>query len=86
MPQPRRQRRVSGSGLSAMMRRSSSGSCEGDDLNAALAAALDADAALADELSGLTGSAWPSLGIEGQVQAAVPITGTGRDVDVHDNG
>ena len=73
---------ASGSGLSAMMRRSSAGTCEGEDLNAALAAALDSDAALKSSLSGLTGGAWPQIGLEGQTQPAVAITGTGRDVNV----
>ena len=73
---------ASGGSLNAMLRRSSAGSCEGEDLNATLAAALDADATLRSELTGLTGLEWPIIGLEEQQQEVVAITGTGRDVNV----
>ncbi len=73
---------ASGGGLSAMMRRGGSGSCEGEDLNARLAAAIDADARLRAELSGLTGADWPAIGLDGRTQPGVPVSGTGRDVNV----
>ncbi|MDG1482999.1 MAG: hypothetical protein P8R54_25635 [Myxococcota bacterium] len=73
---------ASGGGVTAMMRRGSSGSCEGTDLNADIAAAIDADATLKSDLVGLTDAPWPESGIEASTQAAIPLTGSGRDVNV----
>lgn len=67
------------SGIAAMMRRPS---CEGEDLNPALAAALDADAALAARLDEITGRAWPEVRLEPSPQEVVPISGTARSIQL----
>ena len=70
------------SGMSAMLHRGSTGSCEGDDLNAVLAAAIDADPTLRSELAALHGQPWPEVGLSPQPQAVVPLTGTARYVQL----
>lgn len=49
--------------------------CTGDNLNAAIAAALDADAELAGALPGIVGRTWPNLGLE---PVAVDAVGNGQ--------
>ena len=48
--------------------------CQGDDLNAAVAAAIDADAELKAALPGIVGRPWPSLGVTPQ---PLPTIGDG---------
>ena len=55
-------------------------SCAGEDMNGALAAALDADPGLAKELASIAAVPWPEVGISPQQQAPVALTGTQRFV------
>jgi len=49
--------------------------CQGDDLNATLAAAIDADATLQQELPGIVGRPWPELGAD---PVELPVVGDGE--------
>lgn len=64
--------------------RSASASCEGESLNAALAAHIDADAALNAAVDEILAIAWPDLGIEPAEQAVVELTGTEGYVQLHE--
>ncbi len=66
------------SGVAAMVGRTQ---CTGMDLNPALAAALDKDAALARELAEIAVVEWPGLTSFSAPQAPVALTGTARWVD-----
>lgn len=50
-------------------------SCTGEDLNGAIAAAMDADPTLRQDLAKISASAWPTVALSPQAQAAVPLTG-----------
>jgi len=52
--------------------------CEGEDLNAALAKAIDADAALKAGLDEIMSRAWPSVSVQPAPQPVVALTGTTR--------
>ncbi|MEZ4320115.1 MAG: hypothetical protein R3F61_21730 [Myxococcota bacterium] len=45
--------------------------CQGDDLNAALAASMDADPTLASDLAGVLARPWPALGLDAEPVAPV---------------
>jgi len=45
--------------------------CQGENLNAQVAAAIDADAELATALPGIVGRSWPNLGLEPQAMDAI---------------
>lgn len=64
-----------GGGVQAMMGRSRS--CEGKDLNAALARAIDQDAQLQAEVAEINAVPWPEVEIQGAEQPVVPLTGSG---------
>lgn len=55
--------------------------CVGEDLNGALAKALDADARLKSELAGIAAVEWPSVTLPSAKQPVVALTGTTRWVD-----
>ena len=76
------------SGLGAMMgpNRSagrSGGNCEGEDLNARLGKALDADAGLRKAAEEIAAIPWPGVGAEPHSEAPVSLTGTATWVDAH---
>jgi len=50
--------------------------CEGENLNAAIADAMDADPALKADVDEMISLEWPQVNLEGGEQAAVPLTGT----------
>jgi hypothetical protein len=50
-------------------------SCSGDDLNVAIAKAIDADPVLQKAVADLNGAAWPDLAATPAAQPVVPITG-----------
>ncbi|MEZ4241771.1 MAG: hypothetical protein R3F59_37605, partial [Myxococcota bacterium] len=56
--------------------------CHGQDLNATLAAVVDADTALADQLDEILGRAWPAVVLPKEAQA--PVGGQARWIDVRD--
>lgn len=56
--------------------------CTGQSLNAALAAALDKDAALARDLKDIEAVEWPTVRLDAAPQAVVAVTGTARWVSV----
>jgi hypothetical protein len=62
-------------GVLAMMGKKN---CPGTDLNAALAAALDKDAALGKELADIATVEWPTFTAPSAPQAVVALTGTTR--------
>lgn len=66
-------------GVVAMMHRTS---CVGEDLNGALAKAIDADGQLGRELASILSIEWPSVSVEPTAQGVVPLTGTSRWVDL----
>lgn len=72
-------RECGASGIAALMRRNT---CEGEDLNPALAKALDADAALRAELAEIVARPWPEVRLEPGPQAPVALTGTARSVQI----
>ncbi len=63
------------SGVAAMMARASH--CEGTDLNATLARAMDADTELSTAVAEINARPWPDVAITGQPQPVQPLTGTG---------
>ncbi len=66
-------------GVVAMMHRTT---CAGDDLNLALAKALDGDGQLGRELNSILSVEWPSIVVEPKAQPVVALTGTARWVDL----
>jgi hypothetical protein len=56
--------------------------CAGEDLNAALAAAVDADGALEAQVAEILGRDWPEVGVEPAAQA--PVGGGERWIEVRD--
>jgi hypothetical protein len=56
--------------------------CQGEDLNAALAAAVDADAALEATITEILGRPWPEIGLDAAPQA--PVGGDARWIEVRD--
>ncbi len=68
-----------GSGIAAMMHRSD---CSGQDLNAPLAAAMDADAQLGKELADILALEWPTVALASSPQPVVPVTGADRWVSL----
>ncbi len=56
--------------------RQKSASCEGESLNAALAAHIDDNRALAADVDEILALPWPELGLEPAEQQAVELTGT----------
>ncbi len=62
-------------GVAAMIGRSN---CPGEDRNPAIAAAIDADAALAKELADIATVEWPAVSTPRTTLAAVPMTGGDR--------
>jgi len=69
----------SASKVAAMMGRSD---CEGESLNAALAAAIDKDAQLQKELTDILGVEWPVVELAPATQAVVPVTGADHWVSI----
>lgn len=72
-------RQCASSKVAAMM---GSTDCQGQNLNAALAAALDADATLAHDLTDIESVEWPSVKLDPAPQAVVAVTGTERWVSI----
>lgn len=73
------------SSISSMLRRSSSGgstTCTGDNLNAAIAAHIDEDGALADDLAEINAIPWPTISIEPAPQPVHAVTGTGQYISL----
>ncbi len=68
-------RECGATGVLAMMGRKN---CEGVDLNAKLAAAIDADAALQKELASIAAVEWPTVEAPKAEQPVVALTGTTR--------
>jgi hypothetical protein len=64
-----------GGGVAAMMGRKT---CAGEDLNPALAAAIDKDAELARHLAEIQGLNWPVVELPQKTWAPVPVTGAER--------
>lgn len=54
--------------------------CEGEDMNAALAALIDKDPALAEALAEITTRTWPAVTLPSSSQTLVPLTGTTRQI------
>lgn len=52
-------------------------SCAGDDMNGALASAIDADPELARALADIASVPWPALDLPSLTEAALPLTGDG---------
>jgi hypothetical protein len=65
-------------GVAAMMGRTT---CTGEDLNARLAAAMDADAALGKAIEPLVRSTWPSIALPSTAIPAAPWLGSSGWVD-----
>ncbi|MFZ5478795.1 MAG: hypothetical protein ACOZNI_18630 [Myxococcota bacterium] len=65
-------------GVAAMMGRTT---CQGKDLNGAIAAAMDQDAALQKELDDIARVEWPTVTLPKKAQGPVALTGTARWVD-----
>lgn len=63
-----------GGGVQAMAGHSRS--CAGEDLNAALARAIDADPQLPQEIAAINAEPWPPVQVAGASQPVVPLTGT----------
>lgn len=63
-------------------RRAANPDCAGENLNAALAAAVDGDAALAGQLEAILGRGWPAVALESAAQA--PVGGAARWIEVRD--
>lgn len=56
--------------------------CPGTDISAKVAAAIDADLALQSQIGSILSVDWPGISVQGEVQAAVPLTGAERSVSV----
>jgi hypothetical protein len=71
-------------GVSSMLRRSTAGSatCKGEDVNAAIAAAIDADTALSAAVREINAVPWPALSVTPAAQPVHPVTGTVRYVSL----
>ena len=63
------------SGLSAMGPGRAGPSCEGEDINTALAEALDADEELAADIREILSIEWPDLKLAPSEQAVIPLVG-----------
>ncbi|MFH1464530.1 MAG: hypothetical protein ABIO70_09090 [Pseudomonadota bacterium] len=61
-------------GIHAMLGRTQ---CAGEDLNPALAKAMDRDPALAAALAEIEGLTWPAFTVTGRPQPVLPLTGVG---------
>lgn len=57
-------------------------SCAGENLNPKLAAAMDQDGKLQQELQEIQAVEWPTIAISQQAWGVVPLTGSGRYVQV----
>lgn len=68
-----------GSGMLAMMHHTS---CEGENLNASLARAIDNDPMLGDDLRELAVRSWPHITASGAPQTPVALTGVVRSIDL----
>jgi len=66
-------------GVEAMMRRTS---CKGEDLNPALAAAIDSDGQLGRDIASILSVEWPTIAVEPAPQPVVPVTGSASWVDL----
>ena len=67
------------SGVAAMMHRTD---CSGEDLNKALAEAIDKDTQLQKDLKDILSVEWPTVAIPPQAQAVVAVTGSERWVSI----
>lgn len=54
--------------------------CPGTDISGKVAAAIDADPALQSQIGSILSVDWPTIAVEGEVQAPVALTGTERSV------
>lgn len=69
-----------GGGIASMMGRGRH--CEGTDLNATLARAMDADPELAAAVAEINARPWPEVQVTGAPQPVQPLTGTGSWVQL----
>ena len=69
-------------GNTGIMAQFKQNTCEGEDLNGKIAAALDQDAQLKAALDEIRGLVWPDLVIEKKQWAVVALTGMERTVDL----
>ena len=58
--------------------------CKGENLNKALAAAMDQDAGLKDALTQINAMAWPSVSLQPQQSTPIALTGTGNWISLSD--
>ena len=68
----------SSGGIQSIMRRGGVNTCDGEDLNAPLVAAIDADKRLIADIDEINGVPWPQLTVDGKPQPVAALTGKTR--------